>query len=113
MRKNLTELREGLKGIRTELTEHFQDVDERPSDDRYAKKMWRFLGEASDRLEDLVDQVTLADATFHEVLKYFGEDDRTMTSTEFFGIFRTFLTSYRVCPRSYTGSNPVTHHYPV
>lgn len=58
--------------------------------------MWRFASEASDRLEDLVDQVTLADATFNEVIKYFGEEDKTMTSTEFFGIFKTFVTSYKV-----------------
>lgn len=99
VRKGLSELREGLKKIRTELTEHFQDLEALPQEDRFGRTMWRFVGEASDRLEDLVDQVTLADATFSEVMKYFGEDGKTMTSTEFFGIFKTFVTSYKVSLR--------------
>lgn len=79
-----------------ELGEHFTDVETLQPDDRYAKKMWRFVTEAKDRLADLVDQVTLADATFSEVLKYYGEDDKMMTSSEFYGIFKTFVTSYKV-----------------
>lgn len=97
MRKGLFELREGLRRIRAELNEHFQDLDALPTEDRFGRTMWRFVGEASDRLEDLVDQVTLAEATFNEVLKYYGEEDKTITSTEFFGIFKTFVTSYKVC----------------
>ena len=96
VRKGLQEMREGLKRIRLELSEHFTDVESLPPDDRYGKKMWRFAGEASDRLEDLIDQVNLADATFTEALKYYGEDDKMMTSSEFYGIFKTFVTSYRV-----------------
>jgi len=96
VRKGLSELREGLRRIRAELNEHFQDLDALPADDRFGKTMWRFVGEASDRLEDLVDQVTLAEATFNEVLRHYGEEDKTMTSTEFFGIFKTFVTSYKV-----------------
>lgn len=103
MRKGLSELREGLRRIRTELNEHFQDLEALPAEDRFGKTMWRFVGESSDRLEDLVDQVTLAEATFNEALKYYGEEDKTMTSTEFFGVFKTFLTSYKVC-RSLTES---------
>jgi cytokinesis protein len=91
------EMRDGLKRIRLELGEHFTDVEALQSDDRYGKKMWRFVAEGKDRLADLVDQVTLADATFTEVLKYYGEDDKMMTSSEFYGIFKTFVTSYKVC----------------
>lgn len=58
--------------------------------------MWDFLRKGSAQLEDLEDIVNLADNTFTEVVKYFGEDDRNMSSTEFYGIFKTFLTSYRV-----------------
>jgi cytokinesis protein len=58
--------------------------------------MWRFTAEAAERLDDLVDEVNLADATFGEVLKYYGEGDSTMSSAEFYGIFKTFVTSYKV-----------------
>lgn len=96
IKKSLGELRMGLKGIRTELEEHFANLDGKTPDDRHAKKMWRFLGEATDRLADLVDDVTLAESTYTDVLKYYGEDDKNMQSSEFYGIFKTFVTSYKV-----------------
>ncbi len=96
IRKGLSEMREGLQSSRNELNEHFADMDAMSPDDNYAKKMWRFTAEAAERLEDLVDEVNLADATFSEVTKLYGEDDRNMSSAEFYGIFKTFVTSYRV-----------------
>ncbi len=65
--------------------------------DKYAKQMWSFVGKATGQLEDLVDDVNHADSTFSEVVKYYGEDEKNMNSAEFYGIFKTFVTSYRVC----------------
>jgi cytokinesis protein len=98
IRKSLNELRDGLKQIQLELNKHFDigEVANLPADDRYAKKMWRFVGEAEDSLADLLDAVTLAEGTFADVLKYYGEDDKNVSSAEFYGIFKTFLTSYKV-----------------
>jgi cytokinesis protein len=97
IRKGLAELREGNKTIRVELREHFSDLDSRPPHDLYGKKMWRFMGEVTDQLADLTDQVTHAEEVLLDVLKYYGEDEKTMTSAEFYGIFKTFVTSYRKC----------------
>lgn len=97
MRKGVSEIREGLKVLRTELQDHFADVDGSNPGDLFGKKMWRFVGEAKDRLDDLTDEVTLADSTFGEVVRYYGEDEKNMTSIEFFGIFKTFVTSYQKC----------------
>jgi cytokinesis protein len=58
--------------------------------------MWGFIGKASDRMEDLVDDVSAADASFNEVIRYYGEEDRNLNSSEFYGIFKEFVTSYRV-----------------
>jgi hypothetical protein len=58
--------------------------------------MWGFLGKATRQMEDLNDDVNAADTLFTEVVRYFGEDDKNMSSTEFYGIFKTFVTSYRV-----------------
>jgi Formin Homology 2 Domain len=93
VRKGLTELRDGLKAIRQELNEYFSDVEQ---NDRYSKQMWGFLGKATRQMEDLNDDVNAADTLFTEVVKYFGEDDKNMSSTEFYGVFKTFITSYRV-----------------
>lgn len=93
IRKGLAELREGLKTIRKELHEFYAEVED---NDRYSRQMWDFLKKGGAQMEDIVDVVNLAENTFTEVVKYFGEDDRNMSSTEFYGIFKTFVTSYRV-----------------
>ena len=91
---DLGELREGLKQIRQELNDHYTDIAEH---DGFSKQMWSFMGRATSKIEYLVDDVTHAEITFHEVVRYYGEDDQTMSSTEFFAIFKTFVTSYRKC----------------
>ena len=58
--------------------------------------MWTFLRMATGKLDDLTDVVNFADTTFIDVIRYYGEDDKSMTSSEFFGIFRTFVRSYKV-----------------
>lgn len=93
VRKGLIELRDGLKAIRQELNEHYSEIEQ---NDRYSKQMWSFLGKATQQMEDLNDDVNAADTLFTEVVRYFGEDEKNMTSTEFYGIFKTFITSYRV-----------------
>ena len=93
VRKSLGELRTGLQAIQKELKEHFSDL---ALNDKYAKQMWAFSGKAKDQLADLVDDVNHADSTFTEVVKYYGEDDKNMSSSEFYGIFKTFVTSYKV-----------------
>lgn len=93
LRKGLGDLREGLKTIKADLAEHFTDVEQ---DDQYGKQMWVFVKVASSRVEDLVDDINNADSTFNEVVRYYGEDDRNMSSSEFYGIFKTFITSYKV-----------------
>jgi cytokinesis protein len=58
--------------------------------------MWGFVGKATQQMEDLNDDFNAADSLFTEVVRYFGEDDKNMSSTEFYGTFKTFVTSYRV-----------------
>ena len=93
VRKDLANLREGLKKIRQELTDHFANVE--PSN-QYGTKMWAFLKKATALLEDLVDGVNTAESTFSEVAQFYGEDEKTTTTSEFYGVFKTFITSYRV-----------------
>ncbi len=93
VRKGLTELRDGLKAIRQELKEHFSEIEQ---NDRYSKQMWGFLGKATKQMEDLNDDVNAADTLFTEVVRYFGEDEKNVSSTEFYGTSKTFITSYRV-----------------
>src|ERR1700709_38313 len=81
IRKDLGELRDGMKRIRQELNDYYTDL---ALGDGYSNQMWTFVGKATSRLEYLIDDVNHADTTFTEVVKYFGEDEKNMTSTEFF-----------------------------
>lgn len=93
LRKGVTDLREGLKRIRQELGEYFANMNE---DDMYGKYMWAFVGKANVQMEDIVHDVNNAESMFTDVLNYYGEEDKNMSSSEFYGIFKTFVTSYKV-----------------
>jgi cytokinesis protein len=93
VRKGLSELREGYKRLRTELEEHHSD---NAAENRFSKQMWTFAGRAKRDIDDLVDNVNAADSSFADAAQYYGEDEKTMTSSEFYGIFKTFVTSYAV-----------------
>lgn len=93
IRKGLSELKEGLKKIKSELDEHFSETD---ISDSFISEMWSFVAKATRRLEDLQDDVTMADTAFSKAVSYYGEEDRHMSSSEFYGIFKTFITSYKV-----------------
>lgn len=62
----------------------------------FISQMWSFVGKAGSRLEDLQDDINIADTTFNQAVSYYGEEERGMTSSEFYGIFKTFVTSYKV-----------------
>jgi cytokinesis protein len=103
VRRGLTDLREGHKRIKAELEEHFAEID---PNDRYAKQMWSFVGRAGSQIADLTDDVNAVDTHFTEVVRFYGEDEKSMNSSEFYGVFKTFVTSYKVlftvrCPTRY------------
>lgn len=93
IRKAMTGLRDGLARIKHELADHFSDVDE---NDQYAKQMISFYKKADQQLEDLEDDVKNAESTFVDAISHYGEEDKNMTTSEFYGIFKTFITSYKV-----------------
>lgn len=97
LRKGFAELRDGLKKIKSELDEHFSDAD---INTPFVSQMWSFVGKAGSRLEDLQDDIETADTMFNKAVSYYGEEDRGMTSSEFYGIFKTFVTSYKVRNRA-------------
>jgi len=94
VKRDSSDLQEGLKRIRPELEDHFLRME---AEDLYGTQMWRFVIRADQKLKDLIDEVNLAQSTFSEVINYYGEDEKNMSSSEFYGIFKIFITSYKVC----------------
>jgi len=82
-----------MKRIRQELNDYYTDL---ALGDGYSNQMRTFVGKVTYRLEYLVDDVNHADTTLTEVVKYFGEEEMDITSTEFFAVFKPFVTSYKV-----------------
>lgn len=65
-------------------------------DDGFPKKMFRFRRDAAERIAALKDLLRLADSTYNQALVFYGEDAKSIASTdEFFSVFKTFVTSYR------------------
>lgn len=95
-------LRDSQAVLETVLRDHFEDVADLDPRDNFPQKMFRFAREARERLAALMDKVTLADSAYEDALKFYGEDKKSVSSTqEFFAIFKTFVTSYRVSPFSF------------
>lgn len=87
-----------IRAIRRSLEDNFSDMS-----DGYTRKMLRFSATAEDELQELRDGIIGAEAGLREVQTYYGEGEemgRMMQSQDFFGIFRTFTSSYKVCPNS-------------
>ncbi|KAJ9115891.1 hypothetical protein QFC22_005034 [Naganishia vaughanmartiniae] len=98
------ELQIGLAKIKRDLEDRFGDIS-----DGYVRRMYPFATDSEERILALKDRVLAAGRSFNEVKMYYGEgDDRfdptsetevfgRPTSLEFFGVFKTFVTSWDLC----------------
>lgn len=85
---------EEIRYIRRSLSDNFE-----ASTDGYTRKMFRFAAVAEEELKELRDGIIQAEAALRDVQTYYGEGEemgRPIPSQEFFGIFRTFTSSYKV-----------------
>lgn len=97
MRSALVDFVEQHKALENLLDADFADLSSLHPDDGFPKRMFRFRREAEERLAALKDTLQLADGTYQRALTLYGEDTKNITSTEeFFSVFKTFVTSYKV-----------------
>ena len=95
MQSTSKKMLEDIREIRKSLQTHFSDVD-----DGYARKMFRFGAVAEEELQEVRDGILQADKLLRDVQTYFGEGEemgRPLQSQDFFGIFKTFTSSWKVC----------------
>jgi len=99
VRTALVDFVEQHKALENLLDADFGDLSSLHPDDGFPKRMFRFRREAEERLAALKDTLQLADGTYQRALTLYGEDAKSITSTdEFFSVFKTFVTSYKVRP---------------
>lgn len=85
---------EEIRNIRRSLEDNFEQAS-----DGYTRKMFRFSSVAEGELHELRDGIVAAEKDLRQVQTFYGEGEdmgRIMPSQEFFGIFRTFTSSYKV-----------------
>lgn len=84
-----------IRHIRRSLMDNFQG-----GDDGYTRKMFRFAAVAEEEMQDLRDGIVQAEGALREVQTFYCEGEemsRPIQSQDFFGIFRTFTSSYIAC----------------
>ena len=87
---------EEIRNIRRSLEDNFRGVG---NEDGYSRKMFRFSATAEDELQEIRDGIVQAEKGLRDVQTYYGEGEemsRPMPSQDFFGIFRTFTSSWKV-----------------
>ncbi|KAK4700741.1 hypothetical protein P7C70_g5503, partial [Phenoliferia sp. Uapishka_3] len=95
VRAKVADLRASQKALDLEL-ENYVEVPDLDPRDQFPKKMFRFAKVARERLDALGDLFTLAEKAVNDALAFYGEDNKSIPTTqEFFGIFKTFVTSYK------------------
>ncbi|KAJ2392517.1 hypothetical protein GGI23_005204 [Coemansia sp. RSA 2559] len=62
--------------------------------DRFLLSIRRFVTDATEQYEALSTQFTAMEETYSNSVLLYGEDPRSMTPEEFFGVFKTFTASF-------------------
>lgn len=97
--KDYNELRVGLQKLTHELDRHYtedNDQEEIAANDRFVEVMTSFRDYAIEKFDQLEVRYTSMDVAYKDVVTYFGENPRDMKPDEFFGIFKTFTSSWEV-----------------
>ncbi|CAG8744722.1 14851_t:CDS:2, partial [Cetraspora pellucida] len=83
-----------LNDLAIELQKHFGDEVELEKNDKFPEIMKEFVVMSQKKFEDLQMKYTSMEVAYKDVVAYFGEDSKNTKPDEFFGIFKTFLTSF-------------------
>ncbi|CAJ0768525.1 4272_t:CDS:2, partial [Entrophospora sp. SA101] len=82
-----------LNDLEVELDKNFTDV-ELEENDRFPEIMRDFVKRTKSQFEELQLKYTSMEVAYKDVVSYFGEDPKSTKPDEFFGIFKTFISSY-------------------
>lgn len=92
--KEYNELRSGLQRLIQELDNHYGEGYEAPEGDRFAEVLTSFRDQALEKFEEMEVRYTSMDVAYKDAVAYYGENPNEMKPDEFFGIFKTFTSSW-------------------
>lgn len=96
MVKDYNELRSGLQKLIQELDAHYGPDYQAPEGDNFASVMRTFRDQALEKFEELEVRYTSMDVAYKDAVAFYGENPAEMKPDEFFGIFKTFTSSWEV-----------------
>ena len=85
-----------LNDLAMEIDKNFTDA-ELEDNDRFPLTMKDFVERSKSKFEELQVKYTSMEVAYKDVVSYFGEDPKTTKPDEFFGNFKTFISSFQVC----------------
>jgi hypothetical protein len=112
MIQQYTEMRKGLKDLDLELGTKWQpeDVELDEEQDQFRHVMSKYQEKASLRFQDLQTLYINMDASWKDVMTWYGENPKVMRPDDFFGTFSRFVLTWKVrqiCSKKKTHSNVI------
>ncbi|KAK9694040.1 hypothetical protein K7432_013605 [Basidiobolus ranarum] len=92
MKSNFKELNDQFEETQIEIEKYHSGPDK--SQDPFTIQMRGFLASAGEQLSESQTKYERMHVTYEKIVKSYGEDPKTMTPEEFFGIFKSFMTSF-------------------
>jgi hypothetical protein len=93
--KQYTELRQGLKQLNVELAEYWSDESILDGEDKFPSVMTKYRTSAAAKFEQLETLYVNMDASWKDVIVYYGENPKVMRPDEFFSVFARFLDNWQ------------------
>ncbi|KAF9936663.1 hypothetical protein BGZ67_002157 [Mortierella alpina] len=94
LQSDFNHIKSKLKEIKVELQTHYPDGYKFSPDDRFYEVMHPFIESAEKEFVKAEIAMKEMDALYKDCVKFYGEEPNIMRPDEFFGIFKTFSSSF-------------------
>ncbi|KAG0358937.1 Dishevelled associated activator of morphogenesis 2 [Gamsiella multidivaricata] len=94
LQSDFNHIKTQLKEIKVELSTHYPDGLKTCADDRFYEVMQPFIETAERQFSRTESAITEMEILYKDCVKFYGEEPTIMKPDEFFGIFKTFTSSF-------------------
>ncbi|GFO33175.1 glutamate receptor, ionotropic, delta 2 (grid2) interacting protein, b [Plakobranchus ocellatus] len=99
LNQDIQDLKRNLEATSAVLSRVGDHSHNSPPGDRFHDVMGHFLAEATDELQSIFRLQAAAMTEFSQMVIFFGEDPKTMTTNDVFGIFSDFINNFEKAHR--------------